>query len=139
PWSRIGANMSSDPAAVSSAAGRLDVFARGQDNALYLISSTDSGASWQPWQRLGGNLASAPAASSWGQGRLDVFALGRDLNVYHLYSSGGTGWQYWPGRGGACRRQSARDRPRWQLPHPTVLGIAYGYVDLRPLPSRLLR
>ena len=57
----------------SWAPGRLDVFARGTDNALW-HKWYDGG--WLDWESLGGVIASDPSAVSWGHGRIDVFARG---------------------------------------------------------------
>jgi hypothetical protein len=95
-WTRIAANMSSDPTIISWGNGRLDVFARGQDNALYHTWSTDSGKTWNYWTRIAANMATAPGASTWGVNRLDVFAPGQDGKTYHTWSTdGGATWQYW--------------------------------------------
>jgi hypothetical protein len=63
--------LSSDPAAVSWGPNRIDVFARGTDNALKHIYYNGS---WRSWESLGGTLASGPDVSSWGNRRLDIFA-----------------------------------------------------------------
>ena len=47
---------------VSRAAGRLDLFTRGSDNALHW--KTYANGVWTGWNDLGGNLTSAPAAVS---------------------------------------------------------------------------
>ena len=95
-WSSIAANMTSAPAVASWAPGRLDVFARGQDNALYHTYTTNGGQTWVYWQRIPANMTSAPTAVSWGTDRIDVFARGTDNALYHTYTiDGGTTWVYW--------------------------------------------
>jgi hypothetical protein len=95
-WSRIAANMTSAPAVASWGPGRLDVFARGLDNALYYTYSADGGNSWVYWQRIPANMSSAPTAVSWGTNRIDVFARGADNALYHTYTiDGGVTWVYW--------------------------------------------
>ena len=64
---------------VSWASGRLDVFARGGDNALWHLPF-DNG--WGGWESLGGYLTSGPAATSWAPQRIDVFARGGHNQVY---------------------------------------------------------
>src|SRR5207245_2845162 len=81
--------MTSDPAAVSApGSNRIDVFARGNDNAVYR-RTYDTVNGWQYWVRIGGNLGSGPGAASWAAGRLDVLALGQDGALYHTYSTDG--------------------------------------------------
>ena len=51
--------------------GRLDVYARGSENALH--HKWYDGTTWHGWENLGGpSLTSGVGASSWGPGRLDV-------------------------------------------------------------------
>ncbi len=70
--------------------GRIDVFVRGTDNALY-HKFYQSG--WSDYEPLGGAISSGPDASSWGSNRLDVFARGKDNALYH--QSYQDGWQRW--------------------------------------------
>jgi len=98
-WVSLAGSLTSSPAATSWGSGRLDVFARGRDLALYHTFSSNSGANWTYWERLGGTLSSDPVAVSWGTNRLDVFARGQDLALYHM-SWDGTTWTYWERLGG---------------------------------------
>ena len=114
PEETLGGSLASDPAAVSWGSGRIDVFARGTDNALkHLWYQAGTGAGWQPWESLGGNLTSAPAVASWGAGRLDVFALGTNSSLKRrAYQAGlGAGWQDWEDLGGNWT--SAPDAVSW--------------------------
>src|SRR5438093_1670527 len=70
-WARLGGSLSTAPAAASQGSGKLDVFAAGQDHALYQNSFNGS---WSGWQLLGGRPKSHPAAVSWGNGRIDGLA-----------------------------------------------------------------
>ncbi|HEX2382178.1 MAG TPA: CAP domain-containing protein [Acidimicrobiales bacterium] len=78
--------------------GRVDVFQRGQDGALWARALV-AGA-WGPWYTLGGALTSQPTASSWGAGRIDVFATGLDGSIWHRALAAGT-WRPWEDLGGA--------------------------------------
>jgi hypothetical protein len=81
----------SDPTAVSWANGRIDIFARGADNALWHKWYQNS---WSGWESLGGTIASGPDVCSWGAGRLDVFARGTDNTLVHKwYDNGWSGWE----------------------------------------------
>jgi hypothetical protein len=88
-WESLGGLLTSAPAAVSWGAGRIDVFARGEDDGLYCRSFDGS---WTEWEGLGGegldgSLKSelAPAVSSWAPGRLDLFAIGEDDALWHRW------------------------------------------------------
>ena len=95
-WSPAGA-ATSTPAVTSWGAGRLDMFVRGQDNALW--HRAWDGSAWTGWVSLGGTLTSAPAAVSWGPGRIDVFARGPDDALWHIAWTGAT-WSGWQSQGG---------------------------------------
>ena len=84
-----------EPAAVSWQSGRIDVFARGMDNALW--HKWFDGA-WRNWESLGGIITAGPAVSSWAPGRLDVFVKGSDNALWHKWFAGG--WSGWESLGG---------------------------------------
>lgn len=94
-WESLGGVITSDPAAVSWGPQRLDVFARGTDDALW-HRWFDHG--WHDWESLGGVLTSAPAASSWAAGRLDLFVRGTDRALWHKWFDGS--WHEWESLGG---------------------------------------
>ena len=95
-WASLNGVLTSGPDASSSGAGRLDVFVRGTDNALW-HRSEDDGA-WSAWESLGGVLTSDPAAVSGAAGRLDVFVRGIDNALWHKSYDGG--WSGWESLGG---------------------------------------
>ncbi len=83
------------PAAVSWAAGRVDLFGTGADGELrhrWLANGA-----WSEWESLGGNLDSAPTVASWASGRLDVFARGSGDHQLQKYFS--NGWSSWHDEG----------------------------------------
>jgi len=51
-WQRLGGSASGSPAVSASTASRVDVFARGQDDALY--HTWFDGSVWHPFESLGG-------------------------------------------------------------------------------------
>ncbi|MFE9425761.1 hypothetical protein ACFYNO_22655 [Kitasatospora sp. NPDC006697] len=77
------------PTAVASL-NRVDLFARGADNALWQKSYV-SGV-WSNWTSLGGTLNSAPVAASGGPGQIDVFATKSDNTVSTLGWTAAGGW-----------------------------------------------
>lgn len=96
-WQSIGGTLTSDADIASGAAGRLDVFARGTDNAIW--HRTWSGTSWLAWESLGGNLTSGPSAVSSSATRIDMFARGADMALWHRWWDGTT-WHAWESLGG---------------------------------------
>ena len=96
-WEGLGGVLTSGPDASSWAAGRLDVFARGQDNGLWHLPFDNGG--WGDWGSLGAVITSNPSAVSWASGRIDVFARGQDSGLWHLPFDNG-GWGDWESLGG---------------------------------------
>jgi hypothetical protein len=94
-WESLGGVLSSGPDVCSWAQGRLDVFVRGSDNALW-HKWYDGG--WSDWESLGGVLTSDPTAVSWSNGRIDVFVRGTDNALGHKWYDGG--WSDWESLGG---------------------------------------
>jgi YVTN family beta-propeller protein len=70
--------------------GRLDLFTRGTDNAIWHAFYTGA---WSGWESLGPTIVSDPAAVSWGANRIDLFGVGTDGRVYHKFW--GPGWSGW--------------------------------------------
>jgi hypothetical protein len=83
----LGGTITSDPDISSWGPGRLDVFARGAENALWHKYWVD-GPGWQPWEYMGGSLASGPSAVAWGFNRIDVVARAADNTVNHWFYVG---------------------------------------------------
>lgn len=113
-WSRVldlGGSLRSQPAVVSWAPGRFDVFARGADDRLKW--RVWRSGTWSGWRSLGGVLTSAPTVASWGKGRLDVFVRGGGDALYQRTYAGGV-WRAWQRRGGALTSSPAATswRPR---------------------------
>jgi len=95
-WEGLGGIITSKPSAVSWAANRIDVVARGTDSAMY--HRWWDGSTWNGWESLGGDCQSGPAICSWGSGRLDTFVVGTDHQLYHKWFEGG--WSNWEALGG---------------------------------------
>ncbi len=99
---RIGGSLAQEPvAAVRNANGRLVVFARGTDNALY--HSVQTGDSWSAWVPLGTQLTGPPEALVNSDGRLEVFARGAGNVIHHAYELFPAGaWSGWTPLGSAA-------------------------------------
>jgi hypothetical protein len=100
-WNSLGGGLTSAPAICSWGPGRLDIFARGEDFALWHKHSPDlQNWEWSKWESLGGELTSPPAAVSWGEGRIDVFVRGTDRALWHRWFTHGN-WSGWESLAGA--------------------------------------
>jgi hypothetical protein len=104
-WYRQGANLTSlgglvlgAPDLATAGTGRVDLVARGTDNAVWL--RTFNGSSWGGWASLGGVVIDAPTIVSWGTNRLDVFATGLDHQLWHRWTTDGSNWFGWEPLGG---------------------------------------
>jgi hypothetical protein len=96
-WESVGGEGTTDPGAVSSGAGRSDVFIGGNDNGLWHRPWSLAGG-WGAWESLGGVITSAPTAASCSSGHMDVFVRGSDGS---LWSRGYNGtWGAWTPLGG---------------------------------------
>ena len=109
-WEWLGGGLSSAPGVSSWATGRLDVFVKGTDNALWhRIYEND----WHDWEPLGEEpITSDPVAVSWGEGRIDVFARGADNSLMHKWYDGA--WSKYVSRGGELTSAPAVSSWRYQ-------------------------
>ncbi len=89
-----GSGIKGDPAVVTWAPGRLDVFVRGVDDKLWQRFSLNGGSTWSGWFKPVGDagvLASGPDVAAWGVNRLDVFVRGTDGGIWQR-SWNGVSW-----------------------------------------------
>jgi hypothetical protein len=112
-------------AAAAAETGRIDLFARGTDNALW-HRWWDLGKPWTCWQSLRGDLASAPAAASHDPQVVHLNALGPDGRIKdRSFSNVGMlngGWSLWSDLG---RQQftSAPAAASWGPGHLEVFAL----------------
>ncbi|MBB6214268.1 hypothetical protein HNQ80_000337 [Anaerosolibacter carboniphilus] len=116
-WEDLGGVLTSGPAVASWQANRLDVFGRGQNNALW--HKWWDGSRWSDWEDLGGVLTSAPAAVSWGPNRIDVFGRGQNNALWHKWWNGSS-WSQWEDLGGVLTSDPAV--ASWQANRLDVFG-----------------
>jgi endonuclease/exonuclease/phosphatase family metal-dependent hydrolase len=92
-YERLGPEpIASGPAAVSSGIGRMDVFVRGTDNALW-HKGFDTNIGWSNYEQLGPEpIAAGPGVCSRAPGLLDVFVKGTDDALWHKGFDTNTGW-----------------------------------------------
>jgi len=98
-WQPLGGTCTRGLAAVSPAAGRIEVFTTGANGKLY--HKTLDGSSSGRWRNLGGEWVSPPAAVARLGGRIDVFCLGVDSAVWHRHWNGNR-WSEALSLGGIC-------------------------------------
>ena len=96
-WNSLGGVVTSPPHAVAWGPNRLDIFAVGQDHAVW--HEWWDGANWGGWESLGGVVTSPPHTVAWGLNRLDIFAVGQDHAVWHKWWDGAN-WGGWESLGG---------------------------------------
>ncbi|KAK5996322.1 hypothetical protein PT974_03077 [Cladobotryum mycophilum] len=90
-WTTLGGSFKSQPAAISSKAGRVDVFSTWSDGSIR--AKTYQGNTWAgDWLNLGGESGSAPAVASPGDGTMTVLGLNSGQEMV-LKSYNGTSWQ----------------------------------------------
>jgi hypothetical protein len=102
-WAGEGGILSSRPSVGNDADGRLEVFVRGTDNAVYRIGqSAPSSGPWTGYQGLGGGLVSDIAVAQNADGRLEIFAVGLDNAVYNNWQPAPNSgpWNGWSPLGG---------------------------------------
>jgi uncharacterized repeat protein (TIGR03803 family) len=100
-------------AAASNLDGRLEVFARGTDNAVWHTSQAVAGGStWNQWTSLGGVVTSDPIVGQNADGRLEVFVLGQDSALWHRSQTAASDstWTPWSSVGGKLTSNSAVGR-----------------------------
>ena len=103
--------------------GRIYVFVRGTDNALWHRRLEDD--RWSGWESLGGQLTSAPGACSLTYDRLYVFVRGTDNAVWYIVYDGQ--WGGWRSLGGQIA--SGLDAAAWRSGHYQIIDVHARGVD----------
>jgi len=103
PGKPVGTFLNAE-AAVQQAAvgpvGRLEVFARGSDKAVWHIWQTAPNNGWSGWASLGGWVDRITSGRN-ADGRLELFVRGSDSAVWHNWQTApGGGWSGWASLGG---------------------------------------
>jgi len=120
-WENLGGSFQGKPSAAFSADGRLEVFVRGNDNALWFAAQTSPGGSWTPFVSLGGVIISDPTAvQEEVGGTISVFALGTDNAVWtrSQTQSGIDNYSDWTSIGGIGASDLAVAETFADLHHP---------------------
>jgi alpha-galactosidase len=82
-----GARILGQPAAYGSAGGRVDVFVRGTDNAVY--QRTFKNGKWCEWAKLGGSVTDAPTVAFTSPDSWTLVARGADGKVWQRGNNSG--------------------------------------------------
>ncbi len=109
-WTGLGGVASSRPSVVEEGPGRLRIFVRGSNGALY--TNAFSAGVWSGWLNLGGVLAegSGPAAAVPGVNAADVFVQGANRQLYTRSLRNGA-WSSWLSLGGMLQGDVAAVSP----------------------------
>ena len=103
PGKALGTFLDADAAvrqAAVGAVGRVEVFARGSDKALWHTWQTTPGGAWSGWRSEGGWIDLLDATRN-ADGRLEVFARGSDKALWHTWqTTPGGAWSGWTSVGG---------------------------------------
>jgi hypothetical protein len=100
-WTSLGGVINGGLSALRNADGRLEVFSRGQDGALWHIWQTARNNGWSNWASLGGFITGRNSAVRNADGRLEVFARGADAALWHIWQTArNNGWSDWASLGG---------------------------------------
>ncbi len=83
----LGGGISSNLAVGRNQNGRLEVFARGIDNAIWHSVQLAVPNSWSGWTTLGGNFFGTPVVVSNTDGRLEVFCRDNTNTLKHIWQT----------------------------------------------------
>jgi hypothetical protein len=100
-WEELGTGLfSGNPAVVSWAPGRIDVFIRAADHDL--AHKWFDGGHWsRGWEDMGAAVTANPTVASEGPGQLDLFVVGGDQALWQRTFNGG--WSDWVRVGGVLQ------------------------------------
>ncbi len=99
----VGTFLTADAAvrqAAVGAVGRMEVFARGSDKAVWHIWQTAPSNGWSGWASMGGWVDIIKSGRN-ADGRIELFARGSDKAVWHMWQTApNNGWSGWASLGG---------------------------------------
>ncbi|MEZ4453541.1 MAG: RICIN domain-containing protein [Nannocystaceae bacterium] len=95
-WRPLGGGLTSAPSIASWGPGRLDVCARGRDEAVWQMWSDGT---WRSWTSMGGRIPADVTVLAPTPNRLDLFVRGMDGAVWQRWWDGAK-WNGWASLGG---------------------------------------
>jgi hypothetical protein len=93
PWGSLGGLNTSDPGAVATGGNRIDMFARGRDQAIWHRQWSPSMPNWGDWVSMGGCANGRPYPTAAGY----VYVTGCDGHIYWQSFFSPAEWKVWPG------------------------------------------
>ena len=100
-WKKVGGNLRVEgaPSVARGVDGRMRLFVRGVDHALYYTSQLErDGDAWDRWTCFGGQFAWGPATVVNSEGFIEVYAVGRDAALYtmaQVLNGTSSSWSEW--------------------------------------------
>lgn len=107
-WTALGGGVTHSPGIASMTPGRLDIFVRGSDQAIWQMAWEGK---WLSWISHQGGLLEGPSVTSRAANRLDVFARGNNNMVFQR-SWDGAKWSGWVSLGGGLTAAPVTLTPR---------------------------
>ncbi|NML13645.1 C1 family peptidase [Azohydromonas caseinilytica] len=110
-WASEGGVLTSDIAVDNNADGRLEVFVRGTDGAVWHKWQVAPNSGWSGWASEGGVITSNIAVGRNADGRLEVFVRGTDNALWHKWQvAPNSTWSGWASEGGVLTSNITVDR-----------------------------
>ncbi|HEV7692941.1 MAG TPA: C1 family peptidase [Hyphomonadaceae bacterium] len=110
-WAGEAGVLTSNIGVGSNADGRLEVFVRGTDNAVWHKWQTAPNGGWSGWASLAGTITSDISVGKNANGRLEIFARGTDNAVWHRWQTVPNGaWSAWASLEGVVTSNTAVGR-----------------------------
>jgi hypothetical protein len=111
-WYSLGGFLTSQPTVARNTAGKLQVFFRGGDNALWTTwqNGANGVGGWSAQTSLSGSWNSHAAVAVNADGRIEVFMRGMDNALWHTWqntANAGSSWSGWISLGGALTSDPA--------------------------------
>jgi hypothetical protein len=101
-WTDMGGILTSNPDAYRDSSGKIEIFARGQNWAVYTLWQPTPCTSWSAWTSLGGTITSYPYIGAYGDSNF-VSIGGCGTNGYTYLKSRNNGvWSSWSNSGSRC-------------------------------------
>ena len=100
-WTSLGGQINGGLTAIRNQDGRLEVFARGTDAALWHQWQTAPNNGWSGWATLGGWITGRNVVAANADGRIEVFVRGSDGALWHQWQTApNNAWSGWASLGG---------------------------------------
>jgi hypothetical protein len=97
----LGGFLIDDANVGANADGRLELFARGSDGAVWTTYQTSPSGSWATWQTFGGFIPHGlVGAGANADGRMEIYVRGDDGAVWTKYQTARGDWSNWLSFGG---------------------------------------